>query len=145
MKSELVILVALVMISIIAVPVFAGTPNHDGTCIVPPDDYFIKDAPNLNGQPIHEGIQNGFTFWIPNNDNYPYFQGGYLHMTFQPMFSHADQTKIAMGHLWYCDSLPDVPYQPVLGVHTVLPTGSSENPVTSIYVPAHAENAALFK
>jgi hypothetical protein len=135
MNTKHTILLLVAIIAMVTVPVFAGTPNEDGTCITPSDAYFVKDAPWLNGQPVHEGIQNGFTFWIPLENRYT--AGDYLHMEFTTRVSHNDQTKIAMGRYWYCNSLPDFPYNPVLGIHSDDIIGVSEDPKLSIYSEMH--------
>ena len=136
-----IVMITLILLSLaLAGIVSAGTPNQDGTCIVPPDEYFVKDAPYLNGQPVHEGIQNGYTFWLPLNERYN--AGRYLDMLpFTTKVSHNDQTKIAMGKMWYCDSLPDFPYDPELkqtiGVHSADKTGVSTDPNVRDYSVQH--------
>jgi hypothetical protein len=135
MNSKLALIAVLFALALVTViPASAGTPNEDGTCIVPSDAYFVKDAPWLNGQPVHEGVQIGFKFWIPGDQ---FTSGDYLHTEFIPKISHNDQTKIAMGHYWYCNSLPDFPYQPTLGIHSDDITGVSEDPAKSIYQVMH--------
>lgn len=130
--SKLVMIAALVMMAVLVLPVMA-----QDACIVPPDEYFVTDGAH-NGAPVHEGIQNGFIFWMPAKDGSNHYAGQYLHITeFKLKQSHEEQIKIAMGKLYYCDSIPDFPYE------ASQVTFTSENPSTSTYAPAHA--SAIFR
>jgi hypothetical protein len=141
------ILMIAALLALLAVPVMAGTPNQDGTCIVPPDDYFVKDGAG-NGQPAHEGVQLGYVFWIPDTNQDHYTAGGYLGITeFKLKQSHEEQIKIAMGKYWYCDSIPDVPYGEQSGrmyydytpdTPKEAPQFTSEDPKKSVYLVQHA-------
>jgi hypothetical protein len=131
MAKNIIMIAAL--LALLALPVAAGTPNQEGICTHPPDAYFVTDGP-MNGQPVHDGIQLGFRFWIPATEQYT--PGGYLGIKeYKLQQSHADQEKIALGRYWYCNSIPDVPYvEPVQGAVTPF---TSENPAKSVYAEQH--------
>lgn len=111
MMKKLATVAILMWISVAAV-VSAATPSDAGTCIVPPDDYFVTDGP-ANGHVAHEeGLQQGFTFWL-TEDQANRISGSYLYdlKRFKLQHSHNDQIKISMGKLMYCYSMSDFPYE----------------------------------
>ena len=126
LKTVMMIAVIFMIAVVIAVPAAAGE------CVVPPDDYFVTDGP-MNGQPVHDGLQLGFVFWTYDNGHNQYAGSHYLGITeYKLKESHAEQEKIAMGKLWYCQTIPDFPYDPMYperwGAHV------SEDPYDSEYL-----------
>lgn len=90
----------------------------DGSCTVPPDEYFLKDGP-MNGQPEHEGPQLGIGAWaITEQQRFDGFTGGYhlglTKKTFIPGRSHNEQELLAFAKDAYCYTMPDYPYRPNL-------------------------------
>ena len=116
MNAKHAVLIALAMIALVlvaAAPVTAGTPNEDGLCIVPPNEYFVKDSP-MNGGTVHEGIQIGYVFWITEYTRFHELTGNhYLGLTtYKLKESHNEQVKIALGRMFYCYSMPEKVYIP---------------------------------
>ena len=110
-------------------------------------DYILRDGYG-DGHAFHaEGIQIGYALEIPNT-GYPWYHdpAPYLGITeFKLKQSHEEQLKLAMvDH--YCGVLrkydpdnsdPESIVPQVIGVHTVKPTGVSEDPNKSVYVQQH--------
>ncbi len=130
MKNALMLAVIFAIAVIIVQPATADMLT--GECIVPPDQYFVTDGP-MNGQPVHEGLQLGFVFWTYDNGQNQYAGNHYLDITeYKLKESHNEQEKIAMGKMFYCQTIPDFPYDPDFpdrwGAHV------SEDPYDSVYL-----------
>ena len=126
---KIVVIAALILVALI-LPAAAAQE-----CIVPPPEYFVTDGP-MNGQPVHDGIQLGYRWSITADQRIAGFSGSnFLGITeYELKQSHTEQEKIAFGQKFYCYSIPDYPYEPVIGIVSEDPTGVSTNPEVRDYL-----------
>jgi len=131
----------MMMLSIMMIGILLINPV---SAIVPPDDYFIKDGYG-NGQPVHDGIQLGYVWWITADNRQQHFNDVHLGLTeYKLKQSHDEQEKLAFARYAYQYSMPDVPYEPNETPCVGFDCGVVRNtPETDTYEPAHG--SAIFR